>query len=70
MEAELRLVEVRDQDAAERLSFLGSPSVRIDGADIDAGADAGAGYALSCRMYGDAGVPPEELLVNALKSSA
>ena len=47
---ELRLREVKTQDEAEELRFPGSPTIRIDGVDIDpAGAEARP--ALNCRIY-------------------
>ena len=65
-EAVLEEVEVATAEAAERLRFLGSPSIRVDGVDIEPGAETQGGYALSCRMYGGSGVPPRELLVGAI----
>ncbi len=69
-EAKLREVEVRDGAEAARLRFPGSPTVRVDGADIEPGAEARAQDALSCRMYGGSGVPPRELLANAIAGAA
>ncbi len=63
---DVREVEVRTPEDAERLRFLGSPSVRVDGKDIEPGAESRKEYALSCRIYGDRGLPPRELLVAAL----
>ncbi len=68
VDAAVRKVAVRDHQEAERLGFLGSPSVRVHGVDIEPGADARTEYSLSCRVYGSSGVPPKELLVAALKS--
>ena len=68
VDAAVREVEVRDQAEAERLRFLGSPSVRVHGVDIEPGADARTEYALSCRVYENSGVPPKQLLVAALQS--
>ncbi len=68
VDAAVRAIEVRDQQEAERLQFLGSPSVRVHGVDIEPGADARTEYALSCRVYENSGVPPKQLLVAALKS--
>lgn len=65
--AELEEVEVRDQADAERLRFLGSPTVRVDGVDIEPGAAARTEFALSCRMYGSSGVPAKKLLLAALE---
>jgi hypothetical protein len=67
LEVELREVEVRTPEDAERLRFLGSPSVRVDGKDIEPGAERRTDYALSCRVYGDGGLPPKELLIAALE---
>ncbi len=66
LDAEVEEVDVRDQQEAERLRFLGSPSIRVDGADIEPGANSRTGYALSCRMYGSAGMPSRQLLEAAL----
>ncbi len=68
VDAAVRKVEVRDHQEAERLRFLGSPSVRVHGVDIEPGADARTEYTLSCRVYENSGVPPKQLLVAALKS--
>ncbi len=64
---EVRRVEVRTPEDAERHRFLGSPSVRVDGKDIEPGAESRTEYALSCRLYGGSGFPPKELLVAALE---
>jgi hypothetical protein len=49
-DADVELREVRTQEEAEALHFPGSPTIRIDGRDVD---DAGAGGppALTCRIY-------------------
>ena len=66
LSSEVREIEVRSQEEAERLRFLGSPSVRVDGVDLEPGAAAGAEFGLSCRLYGSSGVPPRALLEAAL----
>ncbi len=68
LSADVREVEVRTPEDAERLRFLGSPSVRVDGEDIEPGAESRSEYALSCRIYGDSGLPTKELLVAALEA--
>ena len=67
VDADVLEVEVRDQEEAERLGFLGSPSVRVNGMDIEPGADARTEFAVSCRVYGNFGVPPKKFLVAAVK---
>ena len=70
VDAELRRVEVVDADAAARLRFLGSPSIRVDGRDVEPGADDRTAYVLACRVYrtdaGMSGQPDERWLRDAL----
>jgi hypothetical protein len=51
LEPEIRFVEVADPDAAAALRFLGSPTVRVNGLDIEPGAGERCDFALSCRIY-------------------
>jgi hypothetical protein len=70
IEPELRLVNVLDQAAAERLRFLGSPTVRICGVDVDPSTEQRGDYGLSCRVFrteaGVAGQPDERWVREAL----
>lgn len=70
LQPEIRLIEVPDVETAERLRFLGSPTIRIDGRDIEPGADARAEFMLACRVYrtdsGFSGQPDERWLRDAL----
>ena len=65
---ELRRVESDQAAQAER--FLGSPTVRVDGRDIEPGADERSDFGLKCRLYrhdqGMSGVPPERWIAAAL----
>jgi len=67
---DIRLERVGSEDEAERLRFLGSPTVRVDGRDVEPGAEERRAFALACRIYrteeGFAGVPPESWLRAAL----
>ena len=71
IEPELRLVNVRDQLAAARLRFLGSPTVRVGGIDVDPNTEERSDYALSCRVFrteaGIAGQPDERWVREALR---
>ncbi|MGH3024600.1 MAG: DF family (seleno)protein [Gaiellaceae bacterium] len=63
VEPEIERVEVADPDAAVALRFLGSPTVRVDGVDVEPGAEERRDFAFSCRIYrsnGDASKQPEE----------
>lgn len=65
---ELRRVE--SDEAAQSERFLGSPTVRVNGRDIEPGADERSGFGLKCRLYrseeGTSGVPPERWINAAL----
>ena len=61
IDAVLVEVEVRGQADAERLRFLGSPSIQVDGVDIEPDARTRTDYAFSCRPYGGAGLPARPL---------
>ena len=68
--AEVIEVNVRDQAAAQSLGFLGSPTIRIDGVDIEPAARLSKHFGLMCRTYTDAGKqvgsPPLDLIRSAL----
>ena len=46
----VELVEVETQDDAVRLAFPGSPTIRVDGRDVDPGGADGR-PSLTCRIY-------------------
>jgi hypothetical protein len=74
IEPELQLVNVADQEAAQRLRFLGSPTIRVGGVDVDPRAEERSDYALSCRVFGtEAGIvgqPDERWVREALLREA
>jgi hypothetical protein len=74
LEPELRLVNVPDEEAARRLRFLGSPTIRVAGRDVDPQAGERDEYVLSCRVYrtasGFAGQPEERWVRDALEREA
>ena len=67
-EVELRRIESPTAAVAHR--FLGSPTVRVDGVDVEPGARERCDFGLKCRLYttteGLRGTPPEEWVVEAL----
>jgi hypothetical protein len=71
---EIDLVEVVDADAAAELRFLGSPTVRVDGRDVEPRAEERQEFVLSCRVYrterGLAGQPDEAWIREALTRAA
>lgn len=74
LEPELRLVRVADQEDAERLRFLGSPTIRVGGVDVDPETEERHDYALSCRVFrtkaGFSGQPDERWVREALLREA
>lgn len=73
IDADVETIEVEDADQAEALRFLGSPSIRVDGRDVEPGADNRSDFALSCRVYssesGLKGHPDERWLRDAFQAS-
>ncbi len=50
IEAEIEVIKVETQEQAEDLHFIGSPTILIEGQDIDP-PPPNAHYALTCRAY-------------------
>jgi hypothetical protein len=74
VEPEIHALEVPDADAAAELRFLGSPTIRVDGRDVEPGADKRNEFVLSCRVYrgerGVSGQPEEAWIREALAEAA
>jgi hypothetical protein len=63
IEGEIELRRIETPEDAERECFLGSPTVRIDGDDVDPTAQDRHDFGLECRLYrteqGLVRTPPE-----------
>ena len=74
LEPEIELVHVRDADAASEPRFLGSPTVRVDGRDVEPGAEERGDFLFSCRVYrgkrGLSGQPDAGWIRDALAEAA
>ncbi len=73
--ANVRTVEIIDAADAIARRFLGSPTIRVDGEDVEPQARARRGFGLMCRTYRDpdgnmTGAPSVELIVKAIKDSS
>jgi hypothetical protein len=68
--AEMIEVEVKDMATAQKIGFLGSPSIRVDGQDIEPAMRGSDGFGMMCRTYIDSGersgVPPPAWIRAAL----
>jgi hypothetical protein len=66
LDAELELRRITDEQAARRERFLGSPTVRVNGRDVEPDAQRRTDYGMKCRLYrtesGISGLPPQEWL--------
>jgi hypothetical protein len=69
---EVRHIEVRTRADAEALRFVGSPTIRVNGVDIEPWARAAQTFGIGCRTYLDgsqlSGIPPLDLLCRAIES--
>jgi hypothetical protein len=67
-DVKLRRIETQDEAVAER--FLGSPTLRVDGIDVEPGAGERDDFGLKCRLFsgssGLSGVPDDLWLRAAL----
>jgi hypothetical protein len=65
-------VEIIDPTMAQKFGFLGSPSIRIDGIDVEPGAREIKTFGFGCRTYSDdegrrSGLPPVGLIQQAAR---
>ncbi len=74
IDVELRTTMIVDQAAAERARFPGSPTVRVDGRDVEPGSEPAAEYTVACRLYRHehhlAGQPEERWVRDGLLRAA
>lgn len=62
-------VMVQSPEDAERLGFLGSPSVQINGVDVEPAARDRRNFGMSCRTYGGRGVPSDHDIEAAIREA-
>ena len=72
IDADVELREVTTQAEAEQLDFRGSPTIKIDGRDVDPGSANSQRVALACRIYHlpdgrVSPIPSREMLEEALR---
>ena len=63
----VREVEVKDTEAAARLRFFGSPTVQVEGEDIDPAVRGRTDYSFSCRIYDRSGIPARALIERGIR---
>lgn len=74
LDAKVELRRIESAEEAERERFLGSPSIRVDGVDVDPGAAGREDFGLDCRLYrtgeGLSRIPPDAWTEAALRRAA
>jgi hypothetical protein len=63
--AKVAQVEVPDAEAAKAVGFLGSPTIRVNGLDIDPASRFVTSAGFACRCY-SGGLPSEDMIRAAL----
>lgn len=73
VEAEVVEVNLRDQATAQALGFLGSPTIRVNGLDVEPSARDSRDCGMMCRIYADGpkreGAPPKDLIRAAVREA-
>jgi len=71
IEADIREIEITNVMDAQAQRFLGSPTVRVDGVDVDSSARARTQFGLMCRVYREGhratSVPTRDMIMHALR---
>ena len=71
--ADIVEVEVKDTATAQEVGFLGSPTILVDGKDVETGVRAGGAFGMICRTYIDSGqrtgIPPVEWIRAAVREA-
>ena len=71
--ASVKHINVNTEELAQKNRFLGSPSIRINGKDIEVDARTSSDFGQKCRVYDCggslSGVPPESLIRKAVLES-
>jgi hypothetical protein len=65
---EVSEIQVRGESAAKALKFFGSPTIRVNGFDIEAESRNVTDTGFACRRYSD-GLPSEEMIRMALREA-
>ena len=58
LEVPISEINVSDERKAREVRFLGSPTIRIDGLDIEPSARGRSDFGIMCRTYDDGGRVP------------
>lgn len=68
LSAEVSEIEVKDEAAARTLKFIGSPTIRVNGLDIEVDSRTVEEPVFACRRYAG-GSPSAEMIWSALREA-
>lgn len=68
LQVEVIEIEVREESAARELKFFGSPTIRLNGLDIEASWRPVSATGFACRCY-PGGLPSEEMIRAAIREA-
>ena len=73
IDVKIEKILVKNEEKAEELKFIGSPTIRINSKDIDPTAEQRKNYSLTCRIYlteeGAKGWPSKNMIKKALEEA-
>ncbi len=73
IEQPVDITDVETPEEAAKFKFLGSPTIRIDGLDVDKSARDRTDYSLACRIYrtgeGVQEWPSKAMIIDALEEA-
>lgn len=74
VDASVEQINVTSTEKAVKNKFLGSPSIRVNGLDIEKEARDSTDYGEECRIYLNdgalPGIPPKELIRDAVREAS
>jgi len=73
LDVHVEMVKIESDEEALKNRFLGSPTIRVNGLDIEPGAQERGDFSMCCRVYFEAGkmtaCPSKELIRHALEEA-
>jgi hypothetical protein len=68
--ADITVRMLDDADDPALCRFLGSPTVQVNGIDIEPAARSRMDFAFGCRVYGETGTPPASMIETAIRDAS
>lgn len=65
---ELIEIEIHDETEAKKMGFFGSPTIRVNGLDVDPKSRPKTATGIACRYY-TGGLPSEDMICAALREA-